>query len=150
MLEATVGREKLKVEPSFCYLGDCLSSGCGCELATITRCRVAWGKFNQLLLVLTSCSFPIISRGRVYNSYVRSAMLHASKTWTPFLSDLHRLKCNDRAMIHWMCGVTTKDQVSLQDLLKRMQLDDLAKVLRTRRLRWHGHVKCSDSWLKKV
>ena len=30
-----------------------------------------------------------------------------------------------------------------------MQLDDLAKVLRTRRIRWHGHVERSDGWLKK-
>ena len=115
--------------PSFCYHGDCLSSGGGYELATITRCCVTWGKFNELLPVLTSCSFPITSRGRVYNPCVRSVMLHASETWAPTFSDLHRLQGSDRAMIHWMCGVTTKDQVSLQDLLERMRLDDLAKVL---------------------
>ena len=31
--------------PSFCYLGDCLPSGGGCEFACITRCHVAWGKW---------------------------------------------------------------------------------------------------------
>ena len=31
-----------------------------------------------------------------------------------------------------------------------MQLDDLAKLFHTRRLRWHGHVECSDGWWKKV
>ena len=36
--------------------------------------------------------------------------------------------------------VTTKDQVSSQALLERMQLDDLAKVLRTSRLRWRSYV----------
>ena len=40
--------------------------------------------------------------------------------------------------------------VSSQDLLEMMQLDDLEKVLCTRRLRWHGHVERSDGWLKKV
>ena len=35
-----MSREKLEVVPFFCYPGDCLSSGGGCELATITRCRV--------------------------------------------------------------------------------------------------------------
>ena len=53
-------------------------------------------------------------------------------------------------MIRWMCSVTTKDQVSSQDLLERMQLDDLAEVLRTRCLKWHGHVEHSNGWLKKV
>ena len=32
----------------------------------------------------------------------------------------------------------------------KVQLDDPAKVLRTRRLRWHSHVERSDCWLKKV
>ena len=29
-----------------------------------------------------------------------------------------------------------------------MQLDDLERVPRTRRLRWHNHVERIDSWLK--
>ena len=127
-----------------------MSAGGGCELATITRCCVTWGKFNELLPIFPSRSFPITSRGGVYNLCVRSAMLHASETWAPTLSDLHQLKRNDQAMICWMCSVTTKDQVSSQDLLERMQLDDLAKVLCTHQLRWHGRVECSDGWLKKV
>ena len=32
-----------------------------------------------------------------------------------------------RAMIRWLCDVATKDQVSSQELLQRMQLDDLEK-----------------------
>ena len=59
--------------PYFRYIGDCLSSGGGCELATITRCHLALGKFNELLPALTSRSFPITSKGRVYNSLVKSA-----------------------------------------------------------------------------
>ena len=134
MTEVTVGRGKLEMVASFCDLGNFLSSGGGCDLATITRWCATWGKFNALLLVLTPCSFPISSRGRVYNFCVKRTMVHASET------DLHRLQRNDRTMIRWMCGVTTKDQVNSQDLLERMQLGDLAKVFCTRRLRSHGHV----------
>ena len=36
-LEVEVGNEKLEVVPEFCYLGDMLSAGGGCELAAITR-----------------------------------------------------------------------------------------------------------------
>ena len=149
MTEVTEGRAKLEVVPSSCYLGDCLSSGGCCELDSITRCHVAWGKFNELLSVLTSRSFPITSRGRVYYSCVRSAMLHASETWAPTSSDLHHLQHNDPAMICWMCSVTTKDQVSSQDFLERMQLDNRARVLCTCSLRWYGHVEHSNAWLKK-
>ena len=78
--------------------------------------------------------------------------LNVSEThpWAPTLSDLHRLQCYNRAMIRWMCGVTTKDQVSSQDLFERMQFDDLAKVLLTRRLRWHGHIEHSDGLAEEV
>ena len=107
MARVTVGREKLEVVPSFSYFGDCLSSGGGCGLAFITRWRVAWGKFNELLSILTTHSIPITPRGRVYNSCVRRAMLHASETWATTLFNLHRLQRSDRAMIHWMCDVTT-------------------------------------------
>ena len=68
-------------------------------------------------------------------------MLHTNEPRAPTSSDLRRLQRNDQAMICWIYSVTTKDQISSQDLLEKMQLDDLAKVLRTRRLRWHGHVE---------
>ena len=72
MIQFTAGREKLDVVSSFCYLGDCLFSGVGCKLASITRCRVAWGKFNELLPYLTSRSFPVTPKWRVYNICTRS------------------------------------------------------------------------------
>ena len=53
-------------------------------------------------------------------------------------------------MTRWMCEATTKDQVIYRDLLERIQLDDLAKVLHTRQLRWLGQVERSDGQLKKV
>ena len=41
MKEVEVGNEKLEVVPEFCYLGDMLSTGGGCELVAITRCKCA-------------------------------------------------------------------------------------------------------------
>ena len=72
--EVTLGREKLEVMQSRCYIGDCLYSVGSYELASITRYHIAWHKFNELLSILTSHSLPITSRGRVYNSCTRSAM----------------------------------------------------------------------------
>ena len=47
-----VDYEKLEAVPEYCYLRDMLSAGGGCELAAITRCKCALGKFRQLLPVL--------------------------------------------------------------------------------------------------
>ena len=104
-LEVEVGNEKLEVVPEFCYLGDMLSAGGGCRLAAITRCKCAWGKFRQLFLLLTNRQVPLLTRGKVYSSCVRSVMLHAAETWAMKADTLNRLRRNDRAMIRWICNV---------------------------------------------
>ena len=38
--------KKLDVVDSFCYLGDTIGAGGGCDLSVITRIRSAWGKFR--------------------------------------------------------------------------------------------------------
>ena len=51
---------------SFCYLGDMLSAGGGCEI-TVTPCvKTAWKKFRELLPALTSCHLSYKTRGHVY------------------------------------------------------------------------------------
>ena len=52
--EVQVGPDKLEVVASFCYLGDMLSAGGGCEIAVTTHVKTAWKKFRELLPVLTS------------------------------------------------------------------------------------------------
>ena len=52
--EVQVGPDKLEVVASFCYMGDMLSAGEGCEIAVTTRVKTAWKKFRELLPVLTS------------------------------------------------------------------------------------------------
>ena len=47
--------------PEFCYLGDMLSAGGGCELAAVMHCKSAWGKFRQLLPLLTNRSLPLLT-----------------------------------------------------------------------------------------
>ena len=79
--EVQVGPDKLEVVASFCYLRDMLSAAGGCELSTTTHVKTAWKKFKDLLPVLSSCHLSFKTRGRVYSSCVRSAMLHASETW---------------------------------------------------------------------
>ena len=53
--EVEVGNEKLEVVPEFCYLGDMLSARGGCELATITRCKMCMG---QVLLIASPSHQP--------------------------------------------------------------------------------------------
>ena len=130
--EVQVGPDKLEVVASFCYLGDMLSAGGGCEMAVTTRVKTAWKKFRELLPVLTSCHLSYKTRGHVYSSCVRSAMLHASETWPLTKTNLQRLQRNDRAMIRQICSIKPEDvaRVRSSELLAKLQLEDLDLILR--------------------
>ena len=97
--EVEVGDCVLEAVDRFCYRGDILSAGGGCMAAATARCRCAWGKFRENLPLLTSKPGPFDMRGRLFSSYVRSSMLHGTETWPMTSNALHRLCCNDRAMI---------------------------------------------------
>ena len=100
--EVQVGPDKLEVVASFCYLGDMLSAGGGCEMAVTTHVKTAWKKFRELLPVLS-----YKTRGHVYSSCVRSAMLHASETWPLTKTNLQRLQRNDQTDLQYQargCG----------------------------------------------
>ena len=148
--EVQVGPNKLEVVASFCYLGDMLSAGGGCEMAVTTRVKIAWKKFRELLPVLTSRHLSYKTRGHVYSSCVRSAMLHASETWPLTKMNLQRLQRNDRAMIRQICSIKPEDvaRVRSSELLAKLQLEDLDLILRERRLRWFGHVERSSGAIR--
>ena len=147
--EVQVGPDKLEVVASFCYLGDMLSAAGGCELSTTTRVKTAWKKFKDLLPVLSSRHLSFKTRGHVYSSCVRSAMLHASETWPLTKPNLQHLQRNDRAMIRQICNVRPQDIVTTRsnDLLVRLGIEDLDLILKER-IRWYGHVERSSGAIK--
>ena len=112
--EVQVRPDKLEVIASFCYLGDMLSAGEGCEITVTTCVKTAWKKFRELLPVLTSRNPSYKTRGHVYISCVLSAMLHASETWPLTKMNLQCLQCNDRAMIRQICSIKPEDVTTVR------------------------------------
>ena len=112
--EVQVGPGKLEVVASFCYLGDMLSAGGGCEIAVTTRVKTAWKKFREVLPVFTSRHLSYKTCGHAYSSCVQSAMLHASETWPLTKMNLQRLQHNDRAMIRQICSIKPEDVATVR------------------------------------
>jgi len=71
----------LEVVDKLCYLGDMLSVDGDADAAAEARIRIGWNKFRQLAPLLTNRDIPLIRRGRLYSSCVRSSILHGSETW---------------------------------------------------------------------
>ena len=76
--------------------------------------KTAWMKFRKLLPVLTSRHLSYKTRGHVYSSWVRSAMLHASETWPLTKTNLQCLQRKDRAMIRQICSIKPEDVATVR------------------------------------
>ena len=148
--QVDVDEMQLDVESNFCYLGDILCAGGGCKLATVTRYSTAWGKFKKFLPSLTSKHVSLRTRRKVFNACVSSALLHGSQTWAPTAPDLQRLSRNNRSMVRWICGVRDDDEVSSDSLCAMLGVQEVTAALRTRRLRWYGHVERSSSCINSI
>jgi len=109
MENVLVGTDSLEAVDSFCYLGDMLSAAGGCGLATKTRVKMAWKKYCELMPVLTTHHLSLKARGHIYSICIRSAMLHARKTWPLSKPNLLCLQKNDRAMIRLMYHVKPEE-----------------------------------------
>ena len=77
-------------------------------------------------------------------------MLHNGETWPLTKPNLQRLQQNDRALIRQICSVKPQDIVAIRsiELLARLGIEDLDLILKDRRLRWYGHVACSNGAVK--
>jgi len=72
--------EELETVKGFCYLGDRVNAGGGCEAAVTATARIGWVKFRECGELLHSERFSLKLKGMVYRSCVRSAMLYGSET----------------------------------------------------------------------
>ena len=125
--EVQVGPDKLEEAASFCYLGDMLFAGKGCEIQLL----LVWkkpgrssGSYYQFSHPTTSLTRPVDMYA--YSSCMRSAMLQASETWPLTKRNLQR---NDRAMIRQICCIKPEDVATIRsrELLAKLdhELEDL-------------------------
>ena len=80
--------KKLDVVDSFCYLGDTIIAGVGCDLSVIMRVWSAWGKFREFLPVLTSRALSYTTPGQTYSTHILPVLLYVSECLTPSVNDL--------------------------------------------------------------
>ena len=103
--EVDVDGTILILETTFCYLGDMPCSCWDCDSAIAARHCVAWLKFRNILLALTTTHLSYRICGKVCEACVHSAMLHVSETWGLNRPELQWLGRNERAMNWWICAI---------------------------------------------
>ena len=106
-----------------------------------------WERADLLALVCgVFCefvTFPLVSWVRCGTCLYRFLIFATLLT-------LQRLRRNDRSMVRWICGVRDDDEVSSDSLCAMLGVQEVTAALRTRRLRWYGHVARSSSCINSI
>ena len=141
-----------EVVDKFCYLGDILSQEGGCEHAILKRIQTGWLKFRELSGLLIGKGMSLRSKGIIYTTCIRPAMLYGSETWPTKIEDIRKIQRSEMRMLRWMTGVSLSEGKSKEWVRSMLAIDDIDEVMRRNRLRWFGHVVRRDElcWLKRI
>ena len=141
-----------EIVDKLCYLGDMLSQEGGCEHAILKRIQTDWLKFRELSDLLIRKGMSLRSKGIIYTTCIRPAMLYDSETWATRIEDIRKIQRSEMRMLRWMTGVSLSESKSNECVRSMLAIDDVAEVIRRNRLRWFGHVERRDElcWIKRI
>ena len=127
------------------YLGDRLNVTGECETAVTARSRIRWTKFKKCSEILKGRRFSLKTKGKVYKSCVRSAMLYGSEAWCLREKEMAILRAiilrTKRAIIRAMCGVKLLDQRNSEELMDMLSMkESLDRMAEASSMRWYGHI----------
>ena len=99
-----------------------------------------------------SKGMSVRSKGIIYTTYIRPAMLYGSETWLTKVEDIRKMQRSEMRMLRWMTGVSLSERKSNECVRSMLAIDDIGEVMRRNRLRWFGHVERRDElcWIKRI
>ncbi|KAL0867448.1 hypothetical protein ABMA27_008235 [Loxostege sticticalis] len=138
--DVTLDNIKLPQVHKFKYLGSMIADDGTIEADVTNRITTAWIKWRSLTGVLCDTKIPVRTKGKVYKTAVRPAMLYGSETWATKRTHTQKLHTAEMRMLRWSVGVTMKDKVRNEHIRGSLKIAPIADKMVEARLRWYGHV----------
>ena len=92
--------------------------------------QICLKKFHILIPIVCKKSFSLATCGHIYNSYVKSALLYACKTWPLNVKGLSRLSKPDNSKMGWVCSNKITDRYSTKGLRETVKLRSVQEHLK--------------------
>ncbi|XP_063623124.1 uncharacterized protein LOC134795222 [Cydia splendana] len=108
------------------------------------RVNVAWLRWRSLSGVLCDRRVPIKTKGKVYKTAVRPAMVYGAECWTIKQAHEQKLHVNEMKMLRWAAGVTRLDKVRNEHIRGSYKVAPITDKIQESRLRWYGHIMRRD------
>ena len=110
-----------------------LSQG-GCEHVILKRIQTGWLKFRELSGLLIGKGMSVKSKGIIYTTCIRPAMLYGSETWPTKIEDIRKMQRSEMRMLRWMTGVSLSERKSNECVRSMLAIDDVAEVMRMKQV----------------
>ena len=102
---------------------------------------MGWKKLRECGKILFRKIFSLHTKGKIYKSYVRSAILYGSETWYSRENELTIMRRAERSMVRVMCSVKLVDKRNTEEQMDMLRLKEAAdKLAKANGVRWYGHV----------
>ena len=130
-----IDAHEYEIVDKFCYLGDMLSQEGGCEHAILKRIQTGWLRFRELSGLLIGKGMSLKSKGIIYTTCIRPAILYGSETWPTKVEDKRKMQRSEMRMLRWMTGVSLSERKSNEYVRSMLAIDDIGEVMRRNKLR---------------
>ena len=134
--------KRLDVVDRFTYLGSTVTNKLSLDVELDQRIAKAATTLGRLSSrVWESKWLTKATKMSVYSACVLSTLLYGSESWTTYARQEKRLNTFHQRSLRRILNISWQDRVSNTEVLSRAGLPSLVTILRSRRLRWAGHVR---------
>lgn len=131
----------LDVVNRFTYLGSTVTDKLSLDVELdqrIAKAATTLGRLNSR--VWENKKLTKTTKMSVYSACILSTLLYGSETWTTYARQEKRLNVFHQRCLRRILKISWRDKVPNTEVLSRAGLPSLLTILRSRRLRWAGHV----------
>ena len=136
--------EPVKRVPSFTYLGSILQLDGTSDLDITQRSKKAWGAFWLHKKVWRQKGLSMNIKVQLYNAAVFPILTYGAECWsttTHHLAQLERHQVTFLSnILHLPAGLRRAGHIPDEELRARAKVPKIEEIIRTKRLRWIGHV----------
>ena len=137
----TVNDQELGTVDSFAYLGSIMNSQLSIEQEIQARIGRAASTFNRLRdRAWLNKHLTLRRKCWIYDCCVVSTLLYGAETWTTYVRHEKRLNAYHLRCLRRIMGINWWDKVTNEEMLKRAGSRSFFQSLKTRRMRWLGHL----------
>ena len=141
----SINGEALKQCKTFKYLGSTAADNAKLDKELSLRIGNASAVYGNLRSRLwTNRHVPIQVKCQVYRATVLAALLYGAEAWTVYSVQADRLQAYVMRHLRSIMGISWRDKIRNEEVLKRAGLPPLKSILIQMNLRWLGHVERMD------